>query len=73
MNALLVQCLDIIKQLISSKQKATIDIKIGSDFSFEFCNKDETSPLETRKQSPSQRRRNYERKKIFENNRIKMK
>jgi hypothetical protein len=52
MNALLMQCLDITKQLISIKQKATIAIKIGSDFSFEFCKKDETSPLETRKQSP---------------------
>ena len=47
-----VQALDLAKQLISLNQKAAINIRIGSEFSFSFNNQDhETSE---RKKSPSQ-------------------
>ena len=64
-SELLSQCLDITKQLISLNQKAAINIRIGSEFSFNFNNQDhETSE---KKKSPSQIKRNLERNEIFKN------
>ena len=58
-----VQALDLAKQLISLNQKAAINIKIGSDFSFSFNNQE----ISERKKSPSQLKRNLERNEIFKN------
>ena len=57
------QCLDLTKQLISLNQKAAINIKIGTDFIFSFNNQE----ISERKKSPSQLKRNLERKEIFKN------
>ena len=63
-HELLSQCLDITKQLISLDQKAAINIKIGNEFVFSFSNQE---TLSERKKSPSQIKRNLERKATFEN------
>ena len=61
MDALLSQCLDITKQLISAKQRATINIRIGSEFNFSFCNKEEPVSAQKKRTSPSQKKRSHDR------------
>ena len=56
--------MEITKQLISLDQKAAINIKIGNEFVFSFSNQE---TLSERKKSPSQIKRNLERKATFEN------
>ena len=63
-HELLSQCLDLTKQLISLDQKAAINVRIGNEFVFSFSNQE---TLSERKKSPSQIKRNLERKATFEN------
>ena len=67
-HELLSQCLEITKQLISLDQKAAINIKIGNEFVFSFSNQE---TFNERKKSPSQTKRNFERKATFENMKLK--
>ena len=64
-SELLSQCLDLAKQLITLDQKASINVRLGSDFVFSFNNQENISE---RKKSPSQIKRNFERKETFKNN-----
>ena len=63
-SELLSQCLDLAKQLITLDQKASINVRLGSDFVFSFNNQENISE---RKKSPSQIKRNFERKETFKN------
>ena len=63
-SELLSQCLDIAKQLVSLNQKASINIRLGSDFVFSFNNQE---IINDRKKSPSQIKRNFERNETFKN------
>ena len=63
-SELLSQCLDITKQLVSLNQKASINIRLGSDFVFSFNNQE---IINDRKKSPSQIKRNFERNETFKN------
>ena len=63
-SELLSQCLDIAKQLVSLNQKASINIRLGSDFVFSFNNQEIISE---KKKSPSQMKRNFERNETFKN------
>ena len=63
-SELLSQCLDITKQLVSLNQKASINIRLGSDFVFSFNNQE---IVNERKKSPSQIKRNFERNETFKN------
>ena len=66
---LLSQCVEMTHQLVKTKQKATINIKIGIEFQFQFCNQeDEEFPVRKRL-SPSQRKRNWNRRSEFEEKR----
>ena len=67
------QCIGIVHELTSLQVSATISIKIGNEFDFNFSNQ-EPQVRSIRKCSPSQLRRNqarkldYERKCNLENN-----
>ena len=63
-SELLSQLLDITKQLVSLNQKASINIRLGSDFVFSFNNQE---IINDRKKSPSQIKRNFERNETFKN------
>ena len=63
-SELLSQCLDLAKQFITLNQKASINVRLGSDFVFSFNNQENISE---RKKSPSQIKRNFERKETFNN------
>ena len=63
-SELLSQLLDITKQLVSLNQKASINIRLGSDFVFSFNNQEINSE---KKKSPSQMKRNFERNETFKN------
>ena len=62
-HELLSQCLDLTKLLITLDKKAAINIRIGHEFVFSFNNQE---TLGDRKKSPSQIKRNVERKAAFE-------
>ena len=62
-HELLSQCLDLTKLLITLDKKAAINIRIGHEFVFSFNNQE---TLGERKKSPSQIKRNVERKAAFE-------
>ena len=64
-NALLSQCLDIAKQLMSKNQRATINIMMGKDFSFEFSNQ-ELAAYSHKNKSPSQIKRSLERQECYD-------
>ena len=66
MSLLLTQCLDMTKQLMKPNQQVTISIMIGSDFKFEFSNQDQSVIEQKKKQSPSKRRRNVQRKEDYD-------
>ena len=61
-KAVLAQYLEITALVIKMEQRATINISIGNNIKFEFCNKDGTMASTKRKVSPSQMKRNQERK-----------
>ena len=63
-SELLSQCLEITKQMINLNQKASINIRLGSDFVFSFNNQEINSE---KKKSPSQMKRNFERNETFKN------
>ena len=68
--SLLNQCLELTKQLISSKENCNMDIKLRSGFTFNFANiKDKetfkSKICEPKKKSPSTIRRNAIRKQKF--------
>ena len=69
LSTLLSQCLEITQQLIKNKQSATINIRVGEDFIYHFSNQ-ESSIIHKKKFSPSQRKRNEERKQKFEQKRV---
>ena len=60
------QCSNLVSLLIQSQQKGTIRINIGN-FNFEFSNE---VPVVSRKYSPSQQKRNDERRASFETKKI---
>ena len=64
-STLIVQCLDLTKQLMKTDHKATINIMVGDVFKYEFSNQDIAASAEKKNQSPSQRRRNYERQMCY--------
>jgi hypothetical protein len=66
LSDLLSQCVEMTHQLIKTKQRATIDIRIGSDFKYQFCNQEDEGFEQKKKLSPSQRKRNFLRKSEFE-------
>ena len=63
---LLVQCLEMTNQLMKTRMKATIDIKIGNDFNYHFSNQEDNAFLQRKKLSPSQKKRNFDRKVHYE-------
>ena len=65
LSVLLSQCVDLTHQLIKTKQRATIDIRIGSEFKFHFRSQ-EDEIFARKKLSPSQRKRNSLRMSEFE-------
>ena len=67
LSELLSQCVDMTHQLIKTKQRATIDIRIGNEFKFQFCNQEDEAFVHKKKLSPSQRKRNSLRKSEFDN------
>ena len=68
-KVILAQCLDMTTLVIKTKQKAIINIRIGSDFNFEFNNMEQNVFQPKKRQSPSQAKRNFERKVKFEQQR----
>ena len=66
LSDLLSQCVDMTHQLIKTKQRATIDIRIGSEFKFQFSSQEDEAFANKKKLSPSQRKRNSIRKSEFE-------
>ena len=68
-KAMLAQCLDMRTLMIKTKQKAIINIRIGSDFNFQFNNMEQTVFEPKKKQLPNQVKRNFERKVKFEQQR----
>ena len=60
-NDLLVKCLDIAKHVVNNNLITTMIIKVGKEFSFEFTN----SELIKKKLSPSQNKRNLDRREHF--------
>ena len=65
-KAMLAQCLDMRTLMIKTKQKAIINIRIGSDFNFQFNNMEQTVFQPKKRQSPFQVKRNFKRKVNFE-------
>ena len=65
-TTMLERCLDMTKQLTEMNMKAMIDIRFGSEFTYKFFNMDESPSGTKKKQSPSQIKRNFERKVNFE-------
>ena len=66
-TAFLAQCLEMTTLVINLKQKATINIMIGNEIKFEFCNRsDLETNMKKKKPSPSQMQRNLQRKMQFE-------
>ena len=61
---LLSQCISMVHELATLEQCASITVKIGSEFNFEFCNKEASSKL-GRKLSPSQLNRNRMRRQEY--------
>ena len=57
-SALLSQCMEMTKELIMAKQKVSINIRVGSEFCFEFCNMEKQSLDVKKKLTPSQMKRN---------------
>ena len=68
-KAMLAQCLDMRTLMIKTKQKAIINIRIGSDFNFQFNNMEQIVFEPKKKQLPNQVKRNFERKVKFEQQR----
>ena len=60
-NDLLVKCLDIAKHVVNNNLITTMIIKVGKEISFEFTN----SELIKKKLSPSQNKRNLDRREHF--------
>ena len=65
LSDLLSQSVDMTLELIKTKQRATIDIRIGSEFKFHFCSQ-EDEIFARKKLSLSQRKRDSLRKSEFE-------
>ena len=66
-NELLLMCLDLAKHIVNNKQNTTIIVKVGKEFSFDFINKNEHVK---KKISPSQNKRNMERKERFQKTKV---
>ena len=55
---LLTQCLAMVHQFVDSRQRLTISVRIGNEFSFDFSNQDSRAEIVRKKLSPSQMKRN---------------
>ena len=65
-SELLSQCVDLAKQLMSKNHIASINILIGQDCNFEFFNQEQLSSSSYKNKSPSQIKRNLERKESYD-------
>jgi hypothetical protein len=54
-NSLLSQCVEMTHQLIRNKQMATINIRIGRNFYFEFSNQENEAFSQEKKLFPSEK------------------
>ena len=70
LSDLLTQCVEMTHQLVKTKQKANINIRVGSDFHYQLCSQAEEAFATGRKVSPSQRKRNNIRRSEFEKKRL---
>ena len=67
------QCIDLANQVMKNGMNATILIKIGDNFKFEFDNKENKMNDMMKKKSPSQEARDIERSKKYKENLAKNK
>ena len=67
---LLDKCLNLVHGIIGLNQRLNVNVKIGDNFNFEFCNMEKGNINSLRKISPSQQRRNHLRKLNFEQNKL---
>ena len=70
-NNLVNQCIRLVSESLEKMQTISMNVKVGGHFCFEFSNHDFSIVNRKKNLSPSQKQRNYERKRNFFKNQNK--